>query len=105
MTERQQERQAETEAASGAASVGKYVAEVESVDGNAVRLEANGTDTIAEIRRVALDQLGALTNRADKYVVMSSSGRVLRPADTVDDVLAQNETLSLQLVPQAAFGA
>ena len=85
-------------------SVGTYVVEVETVDGNAVQMEVRGIDTVADVRRVALAETGAVTGSPDQYVVLAASGRVLDEGDSIDQVLAAGEALNLQLIKPPRFG-
>ena len=85
-------------------SAGTYVAELEIADGSAVQMEGRGTDTIADVRRAALAETGAVTGSPDQYVVLAASGRVLDDDDSIDQVLAAGEALNLQLIKPPRFG-
>ncbi len=78
--------------------------EVQSIDGEAVQLPVTGSETVSQIRQVALEQLGALTSNADKYIVVNSEGRVIDDGAMLDQLFSGQEMLRLQLLPQAAFG-
>lgn len=104
MDQQQRERQSGGSALRSTGTVGTYVAEVEIADGSVVQMEVRGTDTIADVRRTALAEAGAVTGRADQYVVLAASGRVLDDGESIDQVLAAGEALNLQLIKPPRFG-
>ena len=81
------------------------VVQVESIDGETVHVEASGAETVSEIRRLALERLGAITSNPEKYVVISAEGRVVDDKKTIDQLINENQALHFQLLPQAAFGS
>ena len=108
MAERQRQIQrAEEPAETGRASP-SYEVRVECIDGNVVRLQARGTETVAEVRSRALEELGPLASRSERYVVMTAGTggevRALDDTETLDQVMARGEELEFQLIPPAAWG-
>ena len=81
-----------------------YRVQIESIDGNAIEIEAQGTDQIGQLRQTALHEMGQVTSNPQKYVVMDSNDRVLDDGMTVDQVLQEGQSLQFQLIPQAVFG-
>ena len=84
--------------------------EVESIDGAVVQMSVEGTDTIAQVRQRALEQIGMGISHVRKYVITvadAQNERNLRVVDekaTIDQILSDGQTLSFQLIPQVAFG-
>ena len=106
MAELQRRKHAEGMGGSPGVSSRTYMVVVESVEGSVVQVEVNGTDTIGQVRQTALEQIGAITDNPEKYIVMTANenGRVLNAATTIDELLSKGEVLRLQLIPQTAFG-
>jgi len=89
---------------SGSRAVSGCVVQVESIDGDMVRVEVSGSERVSEVRQQALADLGAITGNPDKYVVIGADGRVIDENATIDQLASENRELRFQLLPQAAFG-
>ena len=86
-------------------SIGTHLVTVECVDGSVVQLQAEGTDTVAEIRRVALGQaLGGGSAHIDSAYTILAGGTVIDSATTVDHLLSQGMQLQLNLIKPGAWG-
>jgi hypothetical protein len=86
-------------------SLGTHLVTVESVDGTVVQLRAEGTDTVAEIRHIALGQvLGSGSASVDSAYTVLAGGAVIDPATTVDQLLSQDLQLELNLIKPGAWG-
>jgi len=82
-----------------------HLVTVECVDGSVVQLQAEGTDTVAEIRRVALGQvLGGGSAALESTYAVVASGTVIDPAATVDQLVSQGVQLQLNLIKPGAWG-
>ena len=103
---REQQLTSTRQASSPSASVSRaHLVTVECVDGSVVQLQAEGTDTVAEIRRVALGQvLGGGSAGIDSAYTILVGGTVTDPVTTVDQLLSQNLQLQLNLIKPGAWG-
>jgi len=87
------------------ASSDSHLVTIECVDGSVVQLEAHGTDTVAEIRRIALSQVldGGSAQPDSTYIVLAGD-RIVDPATTVDEILKQEGRLQLNLTKPGDWG-
>ena len=103
MSERQRQNRIEASSSSGRSQSGTLV-QVETIDGEAVQFEVSGTETVGQMRRIALERLGAVTDNSDKYTVIDSQGRVMEDNIRLTDLASEGQELQFQLLPQPAFG-
>ena len=88
-----------------AASADTRAITVECLDGSVVRLQAEGTDTMAEVRHVALAQtLGGAAPGVESAYTVLCAGAVIDPATTVHQLVGQGLPLELNLIKPGAWG-
>ena len=80
------------------------IVRVESIDGDVVEVSASGSETVSEIRQMALEGLGAVTDNPEKYLVISAEGRVVEEGTRLSQLISEGQSLEFQLLPQATFG-
>lgn len=86
-----------------ASSNGEVVVQV-ACDDREAHVTVSGRNTIREVRRQAIRDLQILASDPDKYVVIGPNRQPVSDDRTVDELLAQGQTLSFRLIPQVAFG-
>ena len=73
-------------------------------DDRRTQLEVEGSETLAEIRSKALEEMEILAADPDKYVVIGGDRQPVNDRRKVEDLLAEGQALCFRLLPQVAFG-
>ena len=74
-------------------------------DDRQTQLEAEGSETLGEVRNRALEELGMLASNPERYVVIGSDRQPIEDRRTIDELISEGQTLAFRLLPQVAYGA
>ncbi len=73
-------------------------------DDRQTQLDVEGSETLAEVRTRALEELGMLAADPERYVVIGSDRQPVDDQRTIDELVAASQTLAFRLLPQVAYG-
>jgi hypothetical protein len=74
-------------------------------DDRQTQLDVEGSETLGEVRNRALEELGMLASDPERYVVIGSDRQPIDDHRTIDELIAEGQTLAFRLLPQVAYGA
>jgi hypothetical protein len=105
MLERQRQTSSFAPAASQVSGASDGVLVDVACDDRQTQLAVDGSETVADVRREALAEMEILASDPNKYIVVGADRQPVEGQRTVNDLLAEGQTLSFRLMPQVAFGA
>jgi hypothetical protein len=92
-----------TQQSSGTDRQGQLLVSVRC-DDRRVQLGFGGHETVADVKRQALEEMQVPLANPDKYIVIGANRQPLDNRQILRDILAKGQSLDFHLIPQVAFG-
>jgi len=82
---------------------GSIIVEV-ACDDRFTKLSVEGRETLAEVRRKALDEMGILASNPDEFVAIGAGRRRIDDQRTIDELVQEGERLAFRFLRAPRFG-
>jgi hypothetical protein len=82
---------------------GSIIVEV-ACDDRFTKLSVDGHETLAEVRRKALEEMGIVAANPDEYIVIGPGRRRIDDQATIDQLVKQGERLAFRFLRAPRFG-